>query len=168
MTLSKKVKNGAAHSPRQPSLEILHLLQHSKMAGNRGLVWDGFGMSADPTQASLPLGLLLVAWSPSITAKSPALALRMRGASPPLPCICHTVLYQTCKPLGVLWALNFYEILGPVIVRQTEGLVTDSSFLADAKASQHDAWFPRGQPSSVTVEINEDGTYPGKINTQEQ
>lgn len=56
------------------------------------------------------------------------------------PYICQTILYQTCKPSGMLWALNFYEILGPVIVRQTEELVTNSSPLADAKASQHDAW----------------------------
>lgn len=34
----------------------------------------------------------------------------------------------------MLWALNFHEILAPVIVRQTEGLVTNSSPLADTQA----------------------------------
>lgn len=104
-----------------------------------------------------------------VTAESPLLTPKMlRASCPQLPCICHTIFYQTCKPSGMLQALNFYEILGPVIIRQTEKLVTDSSPLADAKASQHDAWFPQGQPSSGAVEIDEDGTYPGEISMQEQ
>lgn len=45
--------------------------------------------------------------------------------------------------------------------------MTNSSPLTDAKASQHDAWFPRDRPSSGAVEIDEDSTYPGEINTQE-
>lgn len=68
----------------------------------------------------------------------------------------------------MLWAVNFYEISGPVIVRQTEELVTNSSPLAAAKASQRDAWFPRGRPSSGAVEIDEDGTYPGETNTPQR
>lgn len=59
-----------------------------------------------------------------------------------LPCLSQTILYQNCKPLGLLWALNFYELLGSVIVRLIEGLVTNSSTLVDTKASQHDARFP--------------------------
>lgn len=42
-----------------------------------------------------------------------------QGPRPCVPRICHTILYQTCKPSGMLWALNFYEILGSLIVRQT-------------------------------------------------
>lgn len=43
------------------------------------------------------------------------------------PSICWPILYQDCKPSGMLQALNFHEILGPLIVRQTEGLMTNSS-----------------------------------------
>lgn len=35
----------------------------------------------------------------------------------------------------MLWALNFHEILDPAIVKQTEGLVTNSPPLADTKPS---------------------------------
>lgn len=87
---------------------------------------------------------------------------------PHLPYICQTIFYQTCKPSGTLWALNFYEIWGPVIVRQTEELVTNSSPLADAEASRLDAWFPRGRPSSGAGEIDEDGPSPGETDTPKQ
>lgn len=84
-----------------------------------------------------------------------------------LPYICWTILYQTCKPSGMLRALNFYEILGSVIVRQTQGLVTNSPPFTDAKASPRDAWSPRGRPSSGAVEIDEDSRHPGEINALE-
>lgn len=103
-----------------------------------------------------------------ITAESAALTPRVLGASGPhLPYICRTILYQTCKPSGMLRALNFYEILGSVIVRQTQGLVTNSSPFSDAKASPRDAWSPRSRPSLGAVEIDEDSTHPREINALE-
>lgn len=105
---------------------------------------------------------------PPITAESAALTPSVLGASGPhLPYICRTILYQTCKPSGMLRALNFYEILGSVIVRQTQGLVTNSFPFTDAKASPRDAWSPRGRPSLGAVEIDEDSTHPREINALE-
>ena len=64
---------------------------------------------------------LVVSRSPPITTESAAMTPRvLRASGPHLPYICRTILYQTCKPSGMLQALNFYEILGSVIVRQTE------------------------------------------------
>ena len=105
---------------------------------------------------------------PPIIAESAALTLSVLGASGPhLPYLCRTILYQTCKPSGMLRALNFYEILGPVIVRQTQGLVTNFSPFTDATASPRDAWSPRGRPSLGAVEIDEDSTHPREINALE-
>lgn len=105
---------------------------------------------------------------PPITAASAAVTPSGLGASGPhLPYICQTILYQTCKPSGMLRALNFYEILGSVIVRQTPGLVTNSPPFNDTKASPRDAWSPRGWPSSGAVEIDEDSMHPGEINALE-
>lgn len=67
----------------------------------------------------------------------PVTALTPAVLRPPVPAslpLSHHPL-SDCKPLGMLRALNFYEILGSVTVRQTEGLVTNASPLADAKAS---------------------------------
>lgn len=45
-----------------------------------------------------------------------------------------TILYHNCKPSGVLWALHFHEILGCVIVKRTEELMTNSSFCSGSEA----------------------------------
>lgn len=157
------------------SLEISHpFFGHSETAGqdrpsswSKGLSGEGLGVSAEstgkpPTPPQASYHGLSICYSTIFDTKDAG------DLCPHLPCICQTIFYQTCKPSGTLWALNFYEISGPVIVRQTEELVTNFSPLADAEASRLDAWFPRGRPSSRAGEIDEDGPSPGETDTPKQ
>lgn len=63
----------------------------------------------------------------------------------------------------MLEALNFHEILGPLIVRQTEGLMTNSSPLTDTGTSlnmMHSFREAGHQRGGVCAEIDEDNTHP--------
>ena len=149
-----------AHSGPLRSLEILPLVPTPGWEARSPSSWAGRCVDRAPDP---PLTVPL-----PITAASAAVTPSGLGASGPcLPYIHRTILYQTCKPSGMLRALHFYEILGSVIVRQTQGLVTNSPPFADAKASPRDAWSPRGWPSSGAVEIDEDSMHPGEINALE-
>lgn len=93
-----------AEALMQVPFAILPLIPHCRLqAGSpscwsRGLSWEGRSVSAD--LAGKPPASL---WAPSVTMESPALTPRMLGAScPRLPYICRTILYQTCKPSGML------------------------------------------------------------------
>lgn len=70
----------------------------------------------------------------------------------------------------MLQALNFHEISGLLIVRQTEGLVTNSSPFTDTSSSlnmMHSFREAGRRGEGVCTEIDEDSTHSGKINMQE-
>lgn len=110
-----------------------------------------------------------VAYWPSV---SPVLPVTKNawGLQSLAPRVCWPILYRACKPSGMLQALNFHEISGPLIVRQTEWLVTNSSPFTDMSASlnmMHSFHEAGCHGEGVCAEIDEDSTHSGKINMQE-
>lgn len=93
-----------------------------------------------------------------------------RGLQSLAPRVCWPILYRACKLSGMLQTLNFHEILGPLIVRQTEGLVTNSSPFTDTSASlnmMHSFHEAGRHGEGVCAEIDGNSTHSGKINMQE-
>lgn len=122
-----------------------------------------------PCEPKPQLQALTVAYSPSVSPVFPV-TKTARGLQSLAPRVCWPILYQACKPSGMLQALNFHEISGPLIVRQTEGWVTNSPLFPDTNASlnmMHSFHEAGRRGEGVCAEIDEDSTHSGEINMQE-